>query len=467
MKSRIRQIDRRRFVAGSAAVAGAAVLGARAARAQGTPVASPAPVVPPVANTEVSGEVRYSLVVNQPTDVAQSQELFDTAFREQYPNVTVTVEPAPQGGSGGDPLLAQMVAGDAPDILDTWASRALPYADAGQILDLEPLIQRDFTPDALADFYPWTLEAQVFPGGLRWGLPRYVNITVLVYNTDLLDAAGIPAPDETLDHDAYRAMILALTQRDGGRTRVYGGHSPMWAFSRFANKVEVFGGQVVDPADRTTALFGSPEAQAAAEWHRALTFDEGALTDQPFLNTSSGTGGVISVRANFAAGRIATMEEGFYPFALADDIGDSFNWAVAVPPAGPAGRSVLGSADGFSIWAGSENQEAAWEVVKFMAGPAYQRFLVGATGYLPVRRSLIPEWQRIVTESRPVLANVGIEVGPAVLETGNPHERPLFADDFAATEIVEPALERIFVVGDTPVTFLAEVADQVTAAQQS
>lgn len=154
MKSRIRQIDRRRFVAGSAAVAGAAVLGARAARAQGTPVASPAPVVPPVANTEVSGEVRYSLVVNQPTDVAQSQELFDTAFREQYPNVTVTVEPAPQGGSGGDPLLAQMVAGDAPDILDTWASRALPYADAGQILDLEPLIQRDFTPDALADFYP-------------------------------------------------------------------------------------------------------------------------------------------------------------------------------------------------------------------------------------------------------------------------------------------------------------------------
>lgn len=179
-------------------------------------------------------------------------------------------------------------------------------------------------------------------------------------------------------------------------------------------------------------------------------------------------------RANFAAGRIATMEEGFYPFALADAVGDAFRFGVARLPAGPGGRPTAGNADGLTIWKGSPNQEAAWEVVKFVAGLEYQLALAQATGLIPVRRLVIPAHARFLVGARPNLADANIELGLQLLETGNPHERPLFAKggpdyagDAEAEVMIDAGLQRIFVVGDTPVTFLSELATQVTAAMRA
>ena len=467
-----RTLGRRRFMQTGSAAAAAAVLAARGGSALAAPRAQATPAASPTANLGVEGRVRYSVVPSGPDDIGLIQEIFDTTFRERYPNLEVTAEPAPSGQ--GDPLLAQMVANEAPDILDTWTSRATPYIDAGQILDLKPLVDRDFTADSLADFFPWVLAAQTLPNGLQWGMPRYINLTVLIYNRDMVEATGVPDPSagEGWSLDAYRDAILKLTQKEGDRTRVYGAHIPVFNYGRFANKVEAWGGTVVDPNDNTRATFDSAEGQAAAEWHRQLMLDEGAIADKQFLDTGGGEN-VTGSRANFAAGRIATMEEGFYPFSLADAVGDSFRFGIAAPPAGPAGRPILGSADGFSIWSGSPNQEAAWEAVKFMTGLDYQRALARATGLIPVRRSLIEEYRQIVTELRPNLAEAGVEVGLRLLETGDPHERPLFAKggtdfsaDAEAEDIINSGLEQIFVVGDTPVTFLTELAAQVTAVMQ-
>lgn len=415
--------------------------------------------------TAINGRVRYQIVPSGPNDVNVIQEFFNTTFRERYPDLEVVFEPSPSGS--GDPLLASMVAGNAPDIIDTWTSRATPYIDAGQILDLKPLVDRDFGADALSDFFPWVLDAQTLESGFQWGMPRYVNITVLWYNKTMMEEAGVGEPDDTWDQDVYREAILSLTQKQGDRTRVYGGHIPIFAYGRFANKVEAWGGRVVDPEDNTLATFGSDEGQAAAEWPRQLMIDERAITDLQFLTTGGGSEGVAGALANFGAGRIATVEEGFYPFAYADAKGENFPFAVAAPPAGPGGRPILGSADGFSIWNGSPNQEAAREVVKYASGLEFQRALVGLTGYLPVRRSVIPDYLRIVTESRPQLAEANLQVGLDLLETGDPHERSLFANDAEAEQIINAGLEQIFVTGDQPVEYLVELAEQVTEAMRA
>ncbi len=466
-----RKIDRRRLIAGSSALAGAAVLGGRgvASAQDATPSASPvaSPMASPVAdvrNTSVSGSVRYSVVGSGPEDVALIQDIFSTTFREIYPELEVSAEPALSGE--GDPLLAQMVSGDAPDVFDAWTSRATPYIDAGQVLDLKPNFDRDYSGGQANDIFSWVMDAQSLPSGLQWGMPRYVNLTVLIYNKDMFDAAGLAYPDDSWNQDAYAQALTALTQKNGDATRVYGGHIPVFSYGRFANKVEAWGGTVVDPADDTHATFDSAEAQAAAEWHRVRIVDEKTVADKSFLDTGGGEN-VVGSRANFVAGRIATMEEGFYPFALADAVGDTLRFGFAAPPAGPAGRPILGSADGVCIWSGSKNLDAAWEVAKFISGVEYQRAFSAATGLIPVRQSLMEDFSGAVVTSRPNLADSDLEVGLALLTTSDPHERPLFKKDAEAEDQINSGLERIFVVGDTPVTFLTELAAAVTEAQRA
>jgi len=469
-----RSIGRRRFLAEGAALTGAAVAFGRAGRGraqESTPAASPAM---PAMNAEVSGELRYLVSTSSQDEVGAIQGIVDTVFRDRYPNIELQVEPAPSGGSG-DPLLTQMIAGDAPDIFDTWTSRATPYIAADQVLDLKPLVDRDYPAEALADFFPWVLAAQTLPNGLQWGMPRYINVNMLAYNKDLAEEAGVPDPSagEGWDAAAYREAMIALTLRQGGNVRRYGGMVPVYFYGPFAEKVEGWGGSVVDLDDRTQATFDSAEGQECAEWHRVLMLDERAIADKQFLDTGGGQN-VIGATANFAAARLATMETGFYPFSLADAVGDNFRFGYAPRPGGPAGRPVFGSADGFTIWSGSPNQEAAWEAVKFMSGPEYQLALIQSTGLIPVRRSLIADYERIVTEARPALAEANIGLALQLLETGDPHERPLFArggTDYSADaeveQIVNAGLERIYVAGDTPVTVLTEIAAEVTAAMRA
>lgn len=97
----------------------------------------------------------------------------------------------------------------------------------------------------------------------------------------MLEEAGVPDPavGEGWTLDAYREALTALTQKQGDRTRVYGGHIPVFNYGRFAFKVEAWGGSAVDPADPTHATFGSPQAQEAAEWHRVRMLDERVIAD--------------------------------------------------------------------------------------------------------------------------------------------------------------------------------------------
>ncbi|NLN29564.1 MAG: extracellular solute-binding protein, partial [Firmicutes bacterium] len=78
-----------------------------------------------------------------------------------------------------DRTYVQLAAGTAPDIMRTWGPFHVAWAEAGLLLDLSPFVERDLTPDDIADFFPTTWEGgqlQFGPkAGLRFGMPRHVN----------------------------------------------------------------------------------------------------------------------------------------------------------------------------------------------------------------------------------------------------------------------------------------------------
>ena len=52
------------------------------------------------------------------------------------------------------------------------------------------------------------------------------------------------------------------------------------------------------------------------------------------------------------------------------------------------------------------------------------------------------------------------------MDQGYPAERKLFKKDAEYRQIVAPALEKVFLVGDTPVSYFKDMATQVTAKMQ-
>ncbi len=69
-----------------------------------------------------------------------------------------------------------------------------------------------------------------------------------------------------------------------------------------------------------------------------------------------------------------------------------FRLGVAPFPAGPVRKVTLATTDGFGIYAGTKNPEAAWELVKFLISKDYGRAMARAAFLQPARSSIIDDW---------------------------------------------------------------------------
>jgi multiple sugar transport system substrate-binding protein len=374
---------------------------------------------------------------------------------------SVVLQPTPDDWQ--NKLVASMVAGTAPDMFDMWGDIMPPYVERGQVVDMQPYVQRDLKPEDIKDFYDWQWRDFVMPwlNNIRFGMPRYVNIMFTWYRKDHFDAAGQATPTMDWTHDNYRDAAVKLTKKEGGKTSQYGLAYPAWSWDRYWYKPIIWGGTTVDPQDNTKATFGEEKSLAALEWTRKLMWDDGAALQPLDIQRQSTTN-------HFPTGKFSMNEEGIYPFEMDDNIKGKFPWAYQHTPKGPTGnRKVLGTTDGYAMWKGSKKQDEAWELMKWAFGPQNQlEVVVKGAGRVPIRHSVLKQWEPEVVKARPNLKDVNLKVAVEAMEMGYPSGREFFKDNVAAQQLIVPALEKLYVTGGTPVSYMKEVADQVTKAQQ-
>jgi multiple sugar transport system substrate-binding protein len=389
-------------------------------------------------------------------------EALEKQFRAQYPNIKVTVEPVPAGQAYPAVQIAAMAAGTAWDVYETWADIIEGFAERGGVLDLENYAKLDLKQEDLKDFYPWQWNAfRLY--NMRWGMPKYVNIMTLWVNKDMFDRAGLNYPTKDWTHNEYAEAMVRLTRVEGQDVVVWGGGIPMWSWDRFWYRVDMWGGHVVDPNDNTKCLLHEKPALDALEWARNLEWDRRVLAQPNELQRMWGTSGL---GANFYTQRIAIVEDGFYPYALARNIKDTFRWMWMHVPKGPVLRRVLGTSDGFTVWSGTKYPEAAWKLVKWLSGRDFQMLQTEFAGSLPVRYSVLAEWKKIVIKNYPVLADANLDVGPEAMDMGYPQDRKFFKKQVEAKDIIVPALQKLYVTGGVPTTIMREISEQVTASQR-
>ncbi|MGH2350262.1 MAG: extracellular solute-binding protein, partial [Chloroflexota bacterium] len=392
-------------------------------------------------------------------------------FRAKFPKIKTTWEANPPSSDGLNwqaKLKTTMVAGTAPDIFGPWGNWFAEFLQAGQLENVEQYTRR-VKASEISDFAKWQWDAfAAFAPGVRVGLPRYINIIMLYYNKDLFDEAGVRYPNADWTMDTYREALVRLSRdTDGdGRRDQWGGKLSYSSWDRFQRYVLSWGGHTVDPKDRSRCMLGAPEAQAAMQWLRDRIWKDNSMAQVAQLEALvNDTGNYVP----FYQRKIAMSEEGISSigrrFAVNMEEAGNLNWSIMHVPKGPAIRNTLGTTDGWGMWKGTKNKQATWEVLWYLAGPAFQRTNVVYSGQMPVRFSVQEDYKRILRQQWPTLEQVDLDVALEAQKLGYPRDNENFTDQQRAMELIDPALDRVFDEGTEPVRVFVDLCQQVSANQ--
>ena len=360
------------------------------------------------------------------------------AFERDHPEIRIQIQHHPWG-TYFDWLRGEWRAGRSPDVM--FLNYIPSYAALGELEPLDRYIERDRI--ALADFYPGLLDGFRSQATL-YGLPRDNDTKVIYYNRDHFAEAGIAEPMPGWTWDDLRRAALALTRHDrGGPGPRYGfGFEPSywWLVWIWQN-----GGEVLDDDARpTNVLLDSPENAAALQFLQDLIHVDRVTPPPDQLNTDD-------MAELFREGRLAML---FGNHALVPWFTETpgLAWDVAPLPQNVARVNVAGGA-GFTISRRSQQKDAAWTFVRFLAGQKAQAILAESGVITPARRSVREE--NIFLRQQPYRADVFL----AETELGRPV--PNFPGVTEMYRVIDEGLAPVWAGQRRPAEVLRELAPRV------
>ncbi len=288
------------------------------------------------------------------------------AFNESHPDIEAVYMPL---GGGYAPqylqnLQARIAGGNAPDVFFVMDGLVAGFAERNVIVPIDDYLQAGEVQ--LDDFFEAHLESFRYEDQI-WGLPRDGAPMALFYNAALFDEAGIAYPDETWDWGIFLEAATALTKRDeGGRAVQLGTGRGEWV-----NWVWQAGGDILDAAG-STCLLGEPEAIEGLRFAQDLVLEHQVAPSAEDLADQT-------ENDMFLAGRLAMFfgARG----ALGAICNAEFPFDAAIAPQGPARRMTRTNVGPTVLWSGSQNPEAAFELMRFICSAEGQRLKIEPTGF--------------------------------------------------------------------------------------
>jgi multiple sugar transport system substrate-binding protein len=429
--------------------------------AQTTAPAAVAPTAPPAAAKAPAAAVSVR-VQDWAGDWATVAAPLFSDLMQKRTDIKIVYEPYQEGWI--EKTMAAMVAGDAADVIHVWSDNAAQFASRGQLQNLESMFQETYTKDQQKDFHAFQIQG-FFRDGFRYAMPKHVWLGILYYSKDAFDQAKVSYPSKDWTYDDYSAALEKLTTRDGNKVTRWGGYMPVWSFDRLLPKIQAFGGHAADAQTHTLSLLGEKPAQDALEWVRSRMWDKNSVAQQMQVDKKDGYDSLIN-------GLVAMAEEGTSQIVkVAKNM--KVNWDIALHPKGPAARVALGSTNGYAIYKGTStrgNAKAAWDVIQFMTTPDFQRAMLKAESrtIVPSRKSAVPDFIANLKKLQPALEKVNLDIIKEGLDTDYAlaTDPEMFKNHPAAMEIIQPALDKLFLVGDAKPSILVDLKAKIEASQK-
>jgi multiple sugar transport system substrate-binding protein len=247
------------------------------------------------------------------------------------------------------------------------------------------------------EYLPGSIEAVTFDGDI-FGVPWFTDTGLLYYRSDLLEDAGFSEPPTTWDE----LMEMAETvSRDVNVENgfVFQGANYEGGVCNGLEFIWNHGGDALDPDDPTRVVVDSPEAVAGLRAERSMVESGVAPQSVATYREDESAGAFLNGNAVF-------LRNWPYVYALVGVEGESRI------ETGQVGVSELPSADGgpgfgtvgdqpLYITATSENQESAWEFIRFLAESEQQKFRALEGSFLPTLTALYEDEE--IRDSVPVV----------------------------------------------------------------
>ena len=249
-----------------------------------------------------------------------------------------------------------------PDVFNMSSGYLEEWVKNGFLMDLTEYVEKDIDKD---EFFFNLFEAgKALSGTDRYyAIPFALVVTVLFYNKDAFDEAGLEYPNENWTwFDFLNAAIKLTKDKDGdGKIDQWG----FWLYGRYANIepwIYANGGRLIN---RETMRF-EPNEQAI-QTLRFLT----SLTTKYHVSPTPKEMKGIKAKNIFPMGLAAMWVDGSWNIENNRKIiAGKFRWGIAPVPKGPCGTDdvVYGWPDFIAISATTKHPKEAWEFAKFMAG---------------------------------------------------------------------------------------------------
>ncbi|MFN2166985.1 MAG: ABC transporter substrate-binding protein [Anaerolineae bacterium] len=296
-------------------------------------------------------------------------------FMAQNPNITVNI--TQQGWDDyWSNVQTGMIAGTAPDVFTDHLAKYPEFASKGQLVDIQPYVDRDGVDlgvylDGLADL--WARD------GKRFGLPKDWDTIAIVYNQPALEAAGVTVDDlnnatwNPEDGGTFGELLAQLTVDENGnnatspdfdkaKVKQYGliinGAGEGYGQTEWSWLAASTGWRHIDQLYATQYNYDDPRFIQTIQWYADM-MAAGKIMPLELVTSLGGA-------AAFEAGNGALHSNGSWM------IGDfaanaTFPFGFARLPQGPEGRRSMFNGLADSIWVGTEHEEEAWQLVKYLA----------------------------------------------------------------------------------------------------
>ena len=304
---------------------------------------------------EVTGSIQFATLQLQPTFTEYIEGVI-ADFEEQYPGTEVEWVDVPFEGAQ-EKFVADAAAGTLPDVVNLNPNFAQPLEAEGTFVDLD-----EAAPEIEELYVPGAWDAFQVPGEEgHFGFPWYLTSEVTMYNTDLLEQAGLDPelPPATFDELYEAARVVS----DAGAGNFYGIHPALE--NRIATDLAKLNVPLLNE-EQTEWTFDTPEAVAYVEQLKEL-YEAGVMPPDSITQTHA-----QEIEA-YQAGRIALFPSGPNFLTIirenAPDVAD----ATAVAPqitgeGGVANMAVMG----LLVPRTSENQATAVAFATFMTNAENQ-----------------------------------------------------------------------------------------------